>query len=254
MSMPRKISISCPDCGASFEATIFDSINTDFAPDVPESIISGDRFTVKCPKCGFVSHLEYDLLYNDLRHNTMVWLIHRENDDFNKKVAEARAAFAMPGIATRMVHTAKALREKAACLEMGRDDRVIELCKAMVVTQLLTQYPDFALAESYYIAEKASERIYCFDQEGKQLCCDLDADLYHKVEKLFVEAGEQKENDLFPLIDLTWAFDFLSRHSREKKKPVFREKNIGLKCPSCGNRLPGDSVYCQYCGVKLEEF
>ena len=58
MSMPKRVTISCPSCKRPFEATIFESLNTDFAPDIIETVISGDRFSAKCPHCGFESQLE----------------------------------------------------------------------------------------------------------------------------------------------------------------------------------------------------
>lgn len=57
MSIPRRISVSCPNCGKNFETTIFESLNTDFAPDVIETVISGERFAGKCLNCGFEAHL-----------------------------------------------------------------------------------------------------------------------------------------------------------------------------------------------------
>ena len=50
MSIPRRISVSCPNCGKNFETTIFESLNTDFAPDVIETVISGGTLCREMPK------------------------------------------------------------------------------------------------------------------------------------------------------------------------------------------------------------
>ena len=56
MSIPRNVMVKCPKCEHSFPATIFDSINTNYAQDVAMSIITGDRFKVSCPCCGNIAH------------------------------------------------------------------------------------------------------------------------------------------------------------------------------------------------------
>ena len=71
MSIPKKMTVKCSKCGAEIDVTVFESVNTDFAEDITEQIISGDLFNAKCDKCGFVSHLEYDVLYHDVKHGAM---------------------------------------------------------------------------------------------------------------------------------------------------------------------------------------
>ena len=129
MSIPRRISVSCPNCGKNFETTIFESLNTDFAPDVIETVISGERFAGKCLNCGFEAHLEYDMLYHDMKHGAAIWVVHDNGPEYARKVAEVRETELLPYSMTRIVPNMDALREKAACLESGKDDRVVELCK-----------------------------------------------------------------------------------------------------------------------------
>ena len=127
MSIPRRISVSCPNCGKNFETTIFESLNTDFAPDVIETVISGERFAGKCLNCGFEAHLEYDMLYHDMKHGAAIWVVHDNGPEYARKVAEVRETELLPYAMTRIVPNMDALREKAACLESGKDDRVVEL-------------------------------------------------------------------------------------------------------------------------------
>ena len=120
MSIPRRISVSCPNCGKNFETTIFESLNTDFAPDVIETVISGERFAGKCLNCGFEAHLEYDMLYHDMKHGAAIWVVHDNGPEYARKVAEVRETELLPYAMTRIVPNMDALREKAACLESGR--------------------------------------------------------------------------------------------------------------------------------------
>ena len=72
MSLPKKMSVKCSKCGTEIEVTVFESVNTDYAADITDQIISGDLFNAKCHNCGFVSHLEYDILYHDVKHGAMI--------------------------------------------------------------------------------------------------------------------------------------------------------------------------------------
>ena len=96
MSIPRRISVSCPNRGKNFETTIFESLNTDFAPDVIETVISGERFAGKCLNCGFEAHLEYDMLYHDMKHGAAIWVVHDNGPEYARKVAEVRETELLP--------------------------------------------------------------------------------------------------------------------------------------------------------------
>lgn len=133
MSIPKTIMIDCPSCKKQFETIIFQSLNTDFAPDIIDTVISGERFSAKCPHCGFVAHLEYDFLYHDMKHSAMIWVIHKGSPKYSKKVDEVRSIPpVLPYDVTRIVSNMNDLREKAACLATGKDDRVVELCKVFL--------------------------------------------------------------------------------------------------------------------------
>ena len=80
MSLPKEINIRCPKCGRMNPVTVFESINTDYAPDIAKRIMNGDIFKAVCPECGYISHLEYDILYNDIPHKAMIWVLHQDED------------------------------------------------------------------------------------------------------------------------------------------------------------------------------
>ena len=137
MSMPKKTIANCSKCGNPVPVTIFHSVNTDYAEDIAEQIISGELFNVKCDKCGFISHLEYDVLYNDMKHWAMVWVVHKEAPDYDERIVEARSSRIIQYKINRIVNDMNALREKVACLEQNRDDRIIEFCKVFMTYNLL---------------------------------------------------------------------------------------------------------------------
>ena len=140
MSLSRKETIACPKCKKNFEVTIWNTVNTDLAEDVAELIVTGKFFVETCSHCGYHLTLNYPLLYQDLKHKAMVWIIPR-GEGREKKIAEIRGGLAVPEYTTRMVAGIDQLREKVSALESGRDDRVLELLKWSLVQNLQKQMP-----------------------------------------------------------------------------------------------------------------
>ena len=66
MSKPEKQTVSCPKCGESISFTLWNSINTDM-PNAIEDMISGKLFEVECGKCGYKTHVNYPMLFNDMK-------------------------------------------------------------------------------------------------------------------------------------------------------------------------------------------
>lgn len=276
MSIPKKTKVSCPQCKKQFETTVFESLNTDFASDIIEQVVSGDRFSAKCPNCGFVAHLEYDLLYHDMKHGAMIWVIHDNNPNHAKKVAEVRATHMLPYNVTRIVPDMNALREKAACLLSGKDDRVVELCKVFLVTQVNQQMPDFDFRNAFYTYLNGNDIVYFYDVNGKEVGCNLDDKVYGMIQKLFKKPLSEIDKTPYQVIDYEWALDFFNNlPSEEEIEEFIAEKSQSVEipeevatpdpvevveaqpqkkalfCRKCGAKLLSDSMFCSYCGTKV---
>lgn len=276
MSIPKRVTVSCPGCKKRFETTIFGSLNTDFAPDIIEAVISGDRFAAKCPHCGFQAHLEYDLLYHDMKHGAMIWVIHKENPEYSKKVAEVRATNLLSYDVTRIVPDMNALREKAACLVSEKDDRIVELCKVFLASQVSQQVPNFNFRNAFYTCHGGKNIVYFYDLSGKEIRCDLDDKVYDIISDLYKEPLLQMENTPYQIIDYDWAtvnfYENLPSEDEIEKMiamwpeasnapktggvSVAKEMNEApvrnaLFCRKCGAKLLTDSLFCSHCGTKI---
>lgn len=185
MSIPRQMTVNCSKCGKPLTATVFESINTNFGENIANRIISGDLFNVECPHCHSISHLEYDFLYHDLHHGAMVWVVHRTSPEYISRITEIRDVKSHPYKTLRIVEDINALKEKVSCLESGRDDRVVELCKVFTAVNLLSQQPDFVLRNVFYTAIDGKERIYFYDPDGNHQCCDLPQKVYDYLSELY---------------------------------------------------------------------
>lgn len=206
MSKMQQRTVSCGSCGKAFVATVYESLNTDYAIDVPERIMNGQMFRGTCARCGAVTNFEYDVLYHDLKHGTMIWVIHKHVPDYEKLVEQARS-LPTTYTNTRIVSDMTELREKVFCLEYDRDDRIIELCKVFVKSQLLLQQPDFGLKRIvYHVEGKDNKELFTFiGQNEVQLHCELPETLYPELEKRYEQLPISKEFDgNFALVDTAW--------------------------------------------------
>jgi hypothetical protein len=290
MSIPRKFDVNCPKCGKKYQATVFESLNSDFAPNVAETIISGERFNGTCPKCGFVAHLEYDVLYHDMKHRAMVWVIHDNNANYAQKMVEVRSTPALYKT-TRIVADMNELREKVACLEAGKDDRVVELCKFFLSAQLMEQQPDYNFRNAFYTFSGGKNIVFFYDDKGKEMSCYLENQIYDLISDMFAVPLSQMDNSPYMIIDQDWAADFFellpteseefpedqevdaetlnsevseSADCENTEKHVEEDMNAFLEeaseqpsqkrilfCRKCGAKLLSDSLFCSYCGTKV---
>jgi hypothetical protein len=221
VSIPRKITVSCPKCGKRFEALIFDSLNTDYSSDIATKIISGELFDAKCPKCGSIAHLEYDMLYHDLKHKAMIWVGHTNSENYDSRVAEMRATQQLPDYMTRIVPDMNALREKVACLEADVDDQVMELFKLLLEHQLIEENPDFKIRNSFFTYADNKLIVFFYDMNGKEMHCYFEYEQYDAFEDIYRERLLKMGNKPFQIIDRMWAIQFY------KEMPT--EENIGTE-------------------------
>ena len=215
MSMPNKATVNCPDCNAAFTTTVWSSVNTDLSEDLAEKIISGEFFDAKCPECGFTAHMEYDVLYHDVKRSVMIWVVHTNTPEYEKKCAEIKSTRMLPGYKTRMVRDMNELREKVAALEAGRDDRVIEICKYFLKYEASQQHPEFETRNLFYTYADGKEIVFLYDINGKDMSCYLDPKLYDMMEERFSERLlEFKDND-YAIYDAQWAEKLFLQHLDE---------------------------------------
>ena len=265
MSIPKKMTVNCSKCGKPLSVTVFESVNSDYSDTLPMQIMSGDLFNAECPHCKFVSHLEYDILYHDMRHGAMIWVLHKNTPEYATKLAELRSTNMLPYKTLRVVEDMNALKEKVSCLESGRDDRIVELCKVFTVYNLLAQKPDFAFRNAFYTAISGKEIIYIYDEDGDFLCSDLSDKAYDYIKDLYLKSDyATKFNNNYAIVDYAWAEEILiplmESEAKRLSAPAVEDPEVKktdstptgkLICPKCKSALPSDSEFCQKCGTKL---
>lgn len=147
MSEPIHSKAHCPRCGSELEVLRYEGINRSEDPEVARALMEGTLFQVECPSCGAQIQLDYPLLWHDLDHRCMVQYATNANEVEHANAlfdqAQCSAADAgMLGIAfhgyhLRVVRDHNDLREKALVFDANLDDRMVEVCKAVALYQLM---------------------------------------------------------------------------------------------------------------------
>ena len=209
MSLPTPETIQCPECGEEFEVTVFQSIN-DSWPNAVEDIMTGELFRVKCPKCGHEDRLEYDILVNDFGHRAWIQVCHEpELIPVHEKALAINREY-MPETRSRIVHNISELRQKLTAFFLGRDDRIIELCKYCCYVFLMRQEPDFKLAwDPVYAAnsETKEEAVLFYGENGEEKYTPIGDDLVNAMTKLFEDKATDEDKNRY-IYDFAWAEEF----------------------------------------------
>ena len=266
MSIPKVTDFTCPQCGEIIKITTFDSLNTDYAENVAEQIICGDLFRFECAKCHKEVVFTYDFLYHDLKHGAMIMVAHKQSDNYLSTVKTIRGGVRPPYQTFRIVESIFALREKVACLEHNRDDRVIEFCKVFTVYNMLAQQPNAQVSRVFYSVSNDKEYIFLYDKEGKETFCELPPESYDYLKDLYYSSPAAAQFDPnFPIVDYAWAEGILLPlleaevnriNAKSATAQIEPQKNSvsskdKLFCPKCKNEVPEDSEFCQFCGSKI---
>lgn len=170
MSKQKNMMIACPKCRQQMGVTVWENVDTNLTPDLPQLIISGEFFIHSCPQCGAKIQMEMPMLYNDINHRAMVWLLEPTADvgDAVVKLMETPLGDELGSCRTRCVRSNKALQEKVCMLEACRDDRVVEVVKYL-------EYQDFCMKNSgeniagvRYAYRNGAESLVYFNAEGAE--------------------------------------------------------------------------------------
>lgn len=209
MSMPEEMEIQCPKCGKSIEVTIFQSINDNW-PDAVNKILTGELFEFSCPCCGKKDHLEYDILFNDFGHRAWIQVVHApEMISAHADMMDTTSKY-MPEMRMRIVHNTYELREKVSAFVLGRDDRIIELCKYVTFVMANAQMPGFEPSWNpifTHSPETGQEAFMLYGKKGEKKIALLEEKLYNYMREKYMKLLDNEPNQY--VYDFNWAKDFL---------------------------------------------
>lgn len=141
MSQTGTITLNCPVCKRDHDARLWRRIDVATEKDAKEKLRRGNFFHFICPDCGYVSELHYASLYVDRDIRELIYLAGEAEAEpaAAEKAAEAAAEdlpFWKQGDSLmRIVRSAEDLREKLLIFDNGLDDRLVEICKGISLSQ-----------------------------------------------------------------------------------------------------------------------
>lgn len=218
MTKKQNIKAVCPRCGKEIAVDAWVSINSEVDHQAREKVLDGTLFDVKCASCQSTIHIVYPVLYSDLKHAAMVWLM-TSADGMAGAAGAFRKALRQAGgndnIRRRIVNDPNDFREKAIIFSHKLDDRVVEIAKVTYLNAARSKHPDEEIAKIYFSTDKKTGewRFELYSASGKAFTAGFTKDLYEKTERLFLSKKDKLPEDEDFYIDRTWAlsvFDTIS--------------------------------------------
>lgn len=174
MSQSDQLQFKCGSCGEPVDVTVWHTVDVAKNPELKEQVLSTDLTSFACPKCGYVTEAQYEVLYQDLAHACMIWLQYPNDQG---QMTFKRGELDVPKDAPkhfrlRLVSDSNELAEKVRVFDDGLDDRAVELMKEALWQQNMcdTTLPRETLRFSHtWTQEGRKEVVFVqFDTNGPQ--------------------------------------------------------------------------------------
>ena len=214
--------VVCPMCGELGKAEIFTSVNVTKHKDYRTRVLDGELFAWTCPSCGYNARLTYPILYNDMKHRFMVYLIPKI-DRFQLCDKELEEKYSnLRNISKRVVSDFNSFKEKIFVLESRLDDMAVELTKVAISQTVSKKLGGVEVHEGYLsMYDRESNTMgftYFTGDERTPYVQTARLEIYGK-SKDIVERFAVKDKRLkgFIKIDSEWAENILYRYKRAKQ-------------------------------------
>ncbi len=214
--------VVCPMCGELGKAEIFTSVNVTKHKDYRARVLDGELFAWTCPSCGYNARLTYPILYNDMKHRFMVYLIPKI-DRFQLCDKELEEKYSnLRNISKRVVSDFNSFKEKIFVLESRLDDMAVELTKVAISQTVSKKLGGVEVHEGYLsMYDRESNTMgftYFTGDERTPYVQTARLEIYGK-SKDIVERFAVKDKRLkgFIKIDSEWAENILYRYKRAKQ-------------------------------------
>jgi hypothetical protein len=188
----------CPHCKNQSKRRIMDHINVDKQPEMRDRVRDLSCFRWVCPVCGKTSLVVDACLYHDMSEAFMVWLLP------DGKPTDAPAATPLADYQLRYVTDMNSFREKIAVLELGLDDRALEIMKLLLLVQLQT---DLDVVELLFHGLDDRTGTFTFVavlSDGAEQYVTMPGTTYTKI-ALDVAERLRTDSRTFIKVDLNWA-------------------------------------------------
>ena len=195
--------VTCPKCQAQSQAEVWTSVNNIENPDEAQWLIDGFLFKHTCPNCQTEMTLNHDCLYHDAKRKAMVLYV--ADPAKETQAFEALDARKPRGYVARLAQSRDDLREKAAILRDGLDDRAVEVAKQAVFNKFVSVGEVVKDARPLYgaLAENGDIIVEFVSEQGTTETV-VPRDVYDGIADSFTDVQP-------PLVDRRWAMAILEK-------------------------------------------
>ena len=136
MEHTGSVTLTCPICKRDHSAALHRRIDVGEDSKAREKLLVGTFFHFSCPDCGYLSELHYGCLYIDRDIRLLIYLAEEKETAAAAEAAARDLPFWRQGDSLlRLVRSAKELGEKLRIFDGGLDDRLVEICKGVALSQ-----------------------------------------------------------------------------------------------------------------------
>lgn len=195
--------IRCPGCGQELNMGIHEFVDVEADPELKEQIMTGELFLVKCPDCGEETLAEYPVMYMDPAKKLNIYMAPGHDEDLLMQLnsLDMPEAEVDNDAVFRVVESGEELLEKILIFDRGRDDRILELYKAIIVENIKDEWPDVHHKDILYFTDEDEDYFIIWNYAnlaGEQLTVNLDEEMYAQLRDnylpaLGIPAGEYAE-------------------------------------------------------------
>lgn len=193
----------CQGCGHEIVVNLNEFVDVTTDPEYKEQIMSGEFFLVKCPECGDETLAEYPVMYMDPSKKLTIYMAPGHDESLLEQLnsLDIPDAEVDDEAVFRVVGSSAELLEKILMADGNRDDRVLELYKAIIVENIKEEWPQIQIGDLLYFIDGDEEYFIVWDYDnavGEQLTVNIDEELYAQLANdylpgLAVPAGKYAE-------------------------------------------------------------
>ena len=230
----------CAKCGTISPVEQYHGLDLSRCPDGKETLLKGEFFQWRCPKCGLEAESTYPCWYFDPEARLGIALVpdldSSSGDGALQAMNQNLENLALPGMTHRAVGNFYAMQEAVRAQDAGLDLRAVQLAKPLIIGQLQSKgevvwngffqgvstpeegsEPVRAVLYASVGPDKAPEYgqpIYWYDihlTNRTVVHAGVNEVLFRMCQGMLEQSGAQPEDGKFHLYDLNWAIRFHNR-------------------------------------------
>ena len=182
----EKEKFKCPGCGREMIKNLHEFVDVSTDPEYKTQIMNGEFFMEKCPGCGDETLAEYPFMYMDPSKKLNIYMAPGHDKELLEQLnsLELPESDLDPEAVFRVVNDGAELLEKILIFDQGRDDRILELYKALIYGNIKEDWPKVKREDLLYFVDGEEDYFIVWDYTnaaGEQLTVNIDEELYDRL-------------------------------------------------------------------------